>query len=152
MSQTQNSKIIKASTDKVFRALTDPKSIEVWQVPGEMTGKVHSHDFKVGGKYEMSLFYPDSENKTKGKSKDKEDRFTAEFIDIIPNRKIVEKIYFQSDDPSLKEPMTMQIDLLPETVGTKVTFTFKNIPKGVKPEDNEEGTISSLEKLAKLVE
>ena len=36
--------------------------------------------------------------------------------------------------------------------GTKVTFLFKDIPKGIKPEDNEAGTISTLEKLAHYVE
>ena len=100
----------------------------------------------------MSLFYPDSEKETKGKSGDKEDKFMAEFMDIIPDKKIVEKIHFQSDDPNFNEPMTMEINLEPEASGTKVTFVFKNIPKGIKPEDNEVGTISSLEKLAKLVE
>ena len=152
MAETENSKHIKSTADKVFQALIDPKAIEIWQVPGEMTAKVHSYNFKVGGKYEMSLYYPDSENKTKGKSGEKEDRFTAEFIEIIPNKKIVEKVHFQSDHPSFKEPMIMQINLEPESDGTKVTFAFKNIPNGIKPEDNEAGTISSLEKLAKLVE
>ena len=152
MAETQNSKLIKSTADKVFQALTDPKAIEIWQVPGDMTGKVHSYSFKVGGKYEMSLYYPDTENTTKGKSGEKEDKFTAEFIEIIPNKKIVERVHFQSDNPSFKEPMTMQINLEPEHDGTKVTFAFENIPKDIKPEDNEAGTISSLEKLAQMVE
>lgn len=151
MAETQNSKLIKATADKVFQALTNPESIEIWQVPGDMTGKVHSYDFRIGGKYEMSLYYPDTV-KMKGKSGDKEDKFTAEFIEIIPNTKIVEKVYFKSDNPSFKEPMTMQISLEPECNGTKVVFAFKNIPKDIKPKDNEAGTISSLEKLAQLVE
>jgi uncharacterized protein YndB with AHSA1/START domain len=152
MAETENSKHIKSTADKVFQALIDPRAIEIWQVPNDMTGKVHSYNFKVGGKYEMSLYYPDTENTMKGKSGEKEDKFTAEFIEIIPNKKIVEKVHFQSDNPSFKEPMTMQINLEPESDGTKVTFAFKNIPKGIEPEDNEAGTISSLEKLAKLVE
>jgi uncharacterized protein YndB with AHSA1/START domain len=152
MAETQNSKTIKATPDKVFMALTDPESIEIWQVPGDMTAKIHRYDFKIGGKYEMSLFYPDSERKMKGKSGGKEDKFKAEFIDIVPNKRIVQKVHFQSNDPGFTEPMTMQIDLEPENDGTKVTFTFRNIPHGIKPEDNEAGTISSLLKLAQLVE
>jgi uncharacterized protein YndB with AHSA1/START domain len=152
MADTENSLLIKSTADKVFQALTDPKAIEIWQVPGEMTGRVHSYSFKVGGKYEMSLYYPDTENETKGKSGEKEDKFTAEFVEIIPNKKIVERVYFESDDPSFQEAMTMQILLEPVSDGTKVIFTFKDIPKGIKPEDNEAGTMSSLEKLAKLVE
>ncbi|MBX9851749.1 MAG: SRPBCC domain-containing protein [Cytophagaceae bacterium] len=152
MQTTQNSRVIKASPEKVFQALSDPKAIEVWQVPGDMTGKVHNYNFKVGGGYEMSLFYPEAEKKMKGKTNDKEDRFTSTFIEIIPNKKIVERISFQSTDPAFQEKMNSEVRLEPIDGGTKVTFFFTNIPKGIKPEDNEAGTISSLKKLADYVE
>ncbi len=149
---TQNSRIIKASPDKIFKTLTDPKAIEIWQVPGEMTGKVHSYELKVGSGYEMSLFYPDNEDKMKGKTSEKEDRFNAQFLEIIPNEKIVEKVSFDSNDFNFQEEMITEIRLEPVDDKTKVTFTFKNIPKGIKLEDNEAGTISSLQKLADYVE
>jgi uncharacterized protein YndB with AHSA1/START domain len=132
--------------------LTDPEAIEVWQVPGDMTGKVHNYNFQVGGGYEMSLFYPDNENEVKGKTNEKEDRFTSRFEEIITNKKIVETVTFESEDANFQEKMTMEIRL--EAIGdsSKVTFIFTNIPKGIKPEDNEAGTISSLQKLADYVE
>jgi hypothetical protein len=40
----------------------------------------------------------------------------------------------------------------PEETGTKVTIVFRNIPPGIRPEDNEAGTQSTLEKLARYVE
>ncbi len=152
MAETKNSKLIRATADKVFKALTDPGAIEIWQVPNDMTGKIHRYDFREGGGYEMSLYYPDTEKEMKGKSGEKEDKFSAEFVAIIPGTKIVEKVYFESDDPAFQEPMTMIIDLESVAGRTKVTFLFKDIPKGIKPEDNEAGTMSSLEKLAQLVE
>ncbi len=39
-----------------------------------------------------------------------------------------------------------------DTNSIKVTIIFKNIPTGVDPKDNEDGTEQSLEKLAKYVE
>ena len=36
--------------------------------------------------------------------------------------------------------------------GTEVTILFEGIPPGIRPEDNEAGCISSLEKLARYVE
>jgi hypothetical protein len=36
--------------------------------------------------------------------------------------------------------------------GTEVTMFVENIPKGIRPEDNERGSKSSLEKLVALVE
>ncbi|GLU52945.1 SRPBCC domain-containing protein [Dyadobacter frigoris] len=46
---TRNSKIIKASPAKIFKALTDPKGIETWRVPGDMTGKVRDYDLRENG-------------------------------------------------------------------------------------------------------
>lgn len=48
--------------------------------------------------------------------------------------------------------MIMEVRLEPHGNDTKVTFYFRNIPKGIKPEDNEAGTTSTLEKLARYVE
>ena len=46
----------------------------------------------------------------------------------------------------------MVITFEAEGAGTKVTILFKNIPSGIRPEDNEAGTESTLEKLARYVE
>ena len=152
LQSTQNSRIIKAKPEKVFQALTDSKALEVWQVPGDMTGKLSYYNFKEGGGYEMSLFYPYNEKMRKGKTNDKQDKFSANFVEIITNKKIVEKISFDSADPEFQEQMTMEIRLEPIDNNTKVTFLFKNIPNGIKPEDNKAGTISSHNKLLDFIE
>lgn len=151
-SSTQNSKLIHASPEAVYRAFTDPAALEVWLVPGDMTGKVHNFGLRVGGGYEMSLFYPSSDTTSLGKSADKEDRYTARFVELTPPRKIVEAIIFDSDDPGFSGEMTMEITFEAENGGTNVTINFKNLPSGIRPEDNEAGTKSSLEKLARYVE
>ena len=48
--------------------------------------------------------------------------------------------------------MTMVVTLEERDDGTEVTILFENIPPGIRPEDNDEGTRSSLEKLARYVE
>lgn len=148
--ETSNTRIIKADLPKVFHALSNPDSIVKWQVPGEMTGKIHFFDFSVGGGYSMSLYYPSNEGI--GKTESNEDRFTSKFLEIEINKKIVESVKFETQDKDFEGEMLMQIDLEKVETGTSVTFTFKNIPKGINPKDNEEGTESSLEKLAKLLE
>ena len=47
--------------------------------------------------------------------------------------------------------MTVSTTLAPEGRGTKVTIICENIPRGTRPEDNEAGCRSSLEKLASFV-
>ncbi|MBI5030490.1 MAG: SRPBCC family protein [Chloroflexi bacterium] len=149
---TRNSKTIKASPETLYRAFTNPKALAAWLAPGEMTGKVHSFDLRVGGGYEMSLFYPKSEKESRGKTRKKEDRYTARFVELVPSRKIVQAITFDSDNPSFSGEMIMEVKFEGRDSGTRVTITFKNIPSGIRPEDNKTGTRLTLDKLARYVE
>lgn len=100
---------MKASRETLYRALTDPKALAIWLAPGDMTGKVHHFDLRVGGGYEMSLYYPSSDTSFRGKTSDKEDRFTARFVELAPE-KIVQAVNFNSDDPSFAGEMIMEVD------------------------------------------
>jgi uncharacterized protein YndB with AHSA1/START domain len=149
---TLNSKFIKASPEALYRAFTDPAALAVWLAPGEMTGEVHSFDGRVGGGYQMSLYYPASEEAFRGKSSEREDRFTARFVELTSPKKIVQAITFDSDDPAFSGEMIMEVTFEAEAGGTTVSILFKNIPPGIRPEDNEVGTALTLEKLARYVE
>jgi uncharacterized protein YndB with AHSA1/START domain len=149
---TRNSRFIKAPPEALYRAFTDPVALAVWQAPGDMTGKIHSFDCRVGGGYQMSLFYPSSEKVSRGKTAEREDRFTTRFVELTPPRRIVEAITFDSADPAFSGEMTMEVTLEAEDGGTTVSIVFRNIPSGIRPEDNETGTRLSLEKLAHYVE
>lgn len=48
--------------------------------------------------------------------------------------------------------MIMVVTFEAEDGGTAVSILFKDIPPGIRPEDNESGTQSTLEKLARYVE
>jgi uncharacterized protein YndB with AHSA1/START domain len=149
---TRTSRVIKASRDALYRAFTDPAALTVWLAPGEMTGKIHEFDARVGGGYRMSLFYPSSEHVYRGKTSEREDRFTARFVELTPPSRIVEAISFDSVGPAFLGEMTMTITFEERDGGTEVTILFENIPPGIRPEDNEAGSRSSLEKLARYVE
>ena len=149
---TLNSKFIKVPPEALYKAFTDPVAIAVWQAPADMTGKVHSFDLRVGGGYRMSLFYPESQKTLRGKTSQREDRFTARFVELTPPRRIVEAITFDSVDPAFSGEMTMEVTFEAEDGGTTVSILFKNIPLGIRPEDNEAGTELTLEKLARYVE
>lgn len=99
----------------------------------------------------MSLFYPQSEKEAKGKSAEKEDRYTAHFLELMPFKKIVQAINFDSSDPAFAGEMIMEVLFEPKETGTIVTIIFRNIPPGIRLEDNEAGTQLSLEKLERYV-
>ena len=149
---THNSKFIKATPEALYRALTDPAALAVWLAPGDMTGEVHRFDDRVGGGYEMSLYYPSSETTFRGKTREREDRYTARFVELTPPSRIVEAITFDAVDPAFEGEMLMVVTLEAEDGGTTVSIFFKDIPSGIRPENNEAGTRLSLEKLAGYVE
>lgn len=149
---TKNARDIKATPKEVYNAFINPAALAFFQAPGDMTAKMHYFDFWVGGGYQMSLYYPEKETEKKGKTTSREDKFTARFIEIIPNEKIVEAIQFNTSNAGFAGEMIMEVTFDPVDAGTRVTFLFKNIPDGIKPEDNKAGTISTLEKLAAYVE
>ena len=100
----------------------------------------------------MSLFYLSSEQVYRGKTSEREDRFTARFVELTPPTRIVEAITFDSTDAAFAGEMTMVVTFEERNGGTEVTIVFENIPPGIRPEDNDAGTRSSLEKLARYAE
>ena len=148
---TTNFRDINASPEQISRALTAPAALETWQVPGDMKGKVHNYEGSVGGGYQMSLYYP-GKSDMRGKTTDQEDRFTARYLELLPGKKIVQAVTFDTSDPNFFGEMIMTITIEPKESSTRVTFSFTNIPDGIDPRDNEAGTLSSLEKLAQYVE
>lgn len=100
----------------------------------------------------MSLHYPSNDYVHHGKTSDREDRYTARFVELTPPEKIVETISFDSDDAAFSGEMIMSITLEERDGATAVTILFENLPSGIRTEDNDAGTRSSLEKLARYVE
>jgi uncharacterized protein YndB with AHSA1/START domain len=149
---TRTSRVIEATPEALYQAFTDPAALAIWLAPEGMTGKVHELDLRVGGGYRMSLFYPASEQVYRGKTAEREDRFTARFVELTPPSRIVEAITFDSEDPAFSGEMTMMVTFEEKEGGTEVTFLFENIPPGIRPEDNDAGTRSTLEKLARYIE
>jgi uncharacterized protein YndB with AHSA1/START domain len=148
---TRNTKLIQAPPEAIYRAFTDPAALAVWLVPGDMTGTVHHFDYRVGGGYQMSLYYPASDPTVQGKTAEREDRYTARFVELTPPHCIVTAITFDSADPAFAGEMIMAVTLEAADGGTLVAIEFQNLPPGIRPEDNDAGTESILEKLARYV-
>jgi uncharacterized protein YndB with AHSA1/START domain len=100
----------------------------------------------------MSLFYPPNEHAFRGKTSDREDRVNVQFLELARPRKIVEVVSFDTTDPGLVGEMTMTATFEKISGGTEVTLVFKNLPPGLRAEDNEAGARSNLEQLARHFE
>jgi uncharacterized protein YndB with AHSA1/START domain len=147
---TRNVALIEATPREIYRAFLDPELLAAWLAPDEMTLSVHTFDAREGGEFRMSLAYPAGEGGA-GKTTADMDAYHGHFAELVPDRRIVEVIEFETDDPGFAGEMRMTVTLAATRQGTYVTIDFDGIPPGIALADNEEGTASSLEKLSGLV-
>ena len=151
---TKVSRLIKAPLQAVYRAFLDRDALAAWLPPETMAGRVHALDPRPGGKFAMSLTYQDPQLAPGGQGKTSEntDTFQGRFVELVPDEKIVWAVQFDSPHPEFAGEMRITWSLADAGDGTQVSVLCENIPPGVRPEDNEMGSRSSLQKLAALVE
>ena len=149
---TRTSRVIRARPEELYAAFLDPTALIDWLPPAEMTGEIHEFDARVGGGYRMSLFYPPDERASRGKTSDREDMVNVRFVELAPPRRIVEAVSFVTADPAFCGEMTMIATFEEVSGGTEVTLVCKNLPPGLRAEDNEAGVRLSLAQLARRCE
>ncbi|HXY09620.1 MAG TPA: SRPBCC domain-containing protein [Terriglobales bacterium] len=146
------SRMVKAERTAVYHAFLDPETLVSWLPPDTTRGQVHVFEACEGGKFRISLSYQDPEHSPHGKPSDDTDTFQGRFVELVPYTKIVEVIEFESEDPGFGGEMRITVSLDDADGGIKITMLYEDIPRGIRPEDNERGSQSSLEKLATLLE
>ncbi len=146
------SNVIKAPRKTIYRAFLDPEAVASWLAPDTMRGHIHTFEPQEGGKFRISLTYQNPGDAQRGKTTEGTDTYHGRFVQLIPDEKIVEAIEFESENPDFAGEMIMTVLLADVEGGTEVSLLYDNLPAGVRPEDNEAGSLQSLRKLAALVE
>jgi len=147
---TQVSRTIHAPRSVVYAALIDPDAIARWRAPDDMECLVRTFDAREGGEFRISLTYKDA-GRT-GKSAGRTDTYHGRFLRLIPDEQVVETMQFETDDPAMRQPMTLTTTLHDAADGTEVVMLHEGVPDVVSPTDNELGTRMALASLARLVE
>ena len=131
-------RVFKAAPERVYRAFLDPDAMAKWLPPHGFTGKVHSIDARVGGRYKMSF-----RNHSTGSSHS----FGGEYLELVPNERIVHTDAFGP-------PGTMKttITLKKVMVGTEVNIVQEGVPDAIPAEACYLGWGESLQLLQQLVE
>jgi uncharacterized protein YndB with AHSA1/START domain len=148
---TSVSKVINAPRHAVYQAFLDGNAVASWLAPDNMRGAVDTFEPREGGKIRLSLTYlnvEDSPDGKGGKSSEDTDIVQGRIIELVPDEKIVWLTEFESQDPAFSGAMTLIWSLTDVDGGTEVTVRCENIPRGIRPEDNEAGSRSTLENLA----
>lgn len=151
MTTTQVARRLRASRERVYRALLDPDAVARWRFPAGMTCEVHEFHGVQGGMLRISLTY-ESEQRV-GKTAGRTDTYRGRFAVLVPDELVVEVDTFESDDPALTGEMTSTIRLAEAPGGcTDLVATHEGLPASVSPEDNMTGWGQALDRLAALVE
>lgn len=119
-------------------------------VPTGMTSHVHSLDPREGGSFRISLTYDTPAGA--GKTTADTDTHHGHFVKLVPDEQVVEIVEFETTDPALRGEMTITITLADADGQTEILAVHDGLPPGVRAADNETGWLSSLDKLAALVE
>ena len=143
------SRLIAASPDRLYAAHLDAEAVAAWRPPQGMRAEIYRFDPRPGGGYRMAFVYEDPS--IGGKSGNNADVFEARYLELVPSRRIVERVTFESDDPALAEPMTVTTTFTPEAGGTRVTSTLENVSPAIGEADHQAGIASSLANLARYV-
>ena len=133
-------RVLKATPDRVYRAFLDPDAMVKWLPPHGFTGKVHSMDARVGGRYKMSF-----KNHSTGSSHS----FGGEYLELVPNERIRHTDTFDKGPPGT---MTVTITLKKVLVGTELNIVQEGVPDVIPAEACYLGWGESLALLAQLVE
>ncbi|MCU1360788.1 MAG: Activator of Hsp90 ATPase 1-like protein [Ilumatobacteraceae bacterium] len=150
MSTTRLARHIDAPPSTVYRLLLDGDAVQHWMVPDGMTSRIHSFDGRQGGAFRISLTYDMPTDA--GKSSSQTDTFHGTFVRLVPDTEVVQSVEFETDDPDLTGEMTITYTLTESDGGTDLVSVHEHLPPGVSPEDNEQGSRMSIDKLAALAE
>lgn len=150
MSRTDTAtRIVAASPEAVYAAMTEPNALLAWLPPEGMTGAFKEFDLRPGGRYRLVLTYADKT--IAGKTGENSDDVSVRFLDLVPGALVSQAVDFVSDDPAFSGTMVMNWILRAVPEGTEVTIRAENVPSGISAEDHAEGLNSSLTNLAKFL-
>lgn len=146
------SRVIRASPQALYRTLLDPVAVATWRPPQGMRCVIHAFDAREGGRFRMALIHAGIEHATPGKTSAHVDLVEGRFRELVPDRRVVEIVAFESDDPAFAGAMTITTTLTAVAGGTEVTIRCDEVPPGIGAADHAEGMASTLANLAAFTE
>ncbi|MGN6250918.1 MAG: SRPBCC domain-containing protein [Marmoricola sp.] len=138
---------IAASPERVFAAMTSAEAMAQWLPPTGMSGRFEWFDARPGGGYGLVLTH-DAASATAGKSTADADVVAVRFVELVPGRRLVQAVDFDTDDPAFSGTMTVTWQLHRGGDATQVEITAHDVPPGISAEDHAVGMNASLDNLA----
>jgi uncharacterized protein YndB with AHSA1/START domain len=147
-------RVFDAPVELVWKAWTDPQYVMQWWGPVGFTCPMCKMDFRVGGKFLISMKSPDGQEFYNG----------GEYHEIVPFEKIVSSMYFADADGNKVEAAELGIEhaaiedaydvTLFEDLGngkTRLTFIGNEPAEDAAASGQTEGWNQILEKIAAVI-
>ncbi|MEI6233407.1 MAG: SRPBCC family protein [Planctomycetota bacterium] len=134
-------RILRAPTERVYRAFLDADALCKWLPPHGFTGRMHHMNAQVGGSFKMS-FYNFSNTKSH--------TFGGEYLELKPHELIRYTDTF--DDPNMPGVIHVTVTLKAVFCGTELNVVQEGIPAVIPAEACYLGWQESLNLLAQLIE
>lgn len=143
--------LIHVDPSEVFTALTSREALLAWLPPRGMHGRFERFDMRQGGSYRIELTYDDPSD-TSGKTSTHSDVSEVRIVQLVPGKRIVQEVDFESDDPAFRGTMQMEWNLHGVDDGTEMEVVARDVPVGIRARDHALGIMSSLANLAGYLE
>lgn len=143
---------MKAPAGSVYGALTTRDAVQAWLAPAGARAVVHEFEPRPGGRIRVTLIFETLGATGARKSSKNTDVVEGDFLELSPDEMVRQRFTFVSDDPAFAGAMVMTWRLTPRNEGTDVEVRAEGVPRGISPDDHEQGMRSSLANLAKFVE
>ena len=140
-------RLVRASPAVTYRAFVDGEALMAWLPPEGMSGRALLFEPWEGGRYRVELRLLGEGHGAPGKTTERTDVTAGRFLELVPGRRIVQTVEFESADPAFAGTMVMSWEFDAAPGGTQVIVTARNVPLGISAEDHSAGLASSLENL-----
>jgi uncharacterized protein YndB with AHSA1/START domain len=145
-------RVVKPPPADIYRAHVDPNALVRWLPPTGMKGRIETFDPGDGREYRIVLTYVDASQSATGKTTRDADVVHGRFLELVPDRRIVQSVRFESADPNFAGEMKLTWKLNQAPEGTTVVITAENVPDGITRADHEAGFAATLDNPAAFVE
>ncbi|WP_010530518.1 SRPBCC domain-containing protein [Lentibacillus jeotgali] len=101
------SRVIMTSPQTIYQSFLNPEALVSWLPPKGMSGHIDMFEPHEGGTYRVTLTY-EIDQSNPGKTSENTDVAQGKFVELVPDKRIVQSVEFDSEDPAFSGEMTQK--------------------------------------------
>lgn len=128
------------AVEKVYRAMSEPEHVKRWFCPMDCPVKIDAWDFRVGGKYDLTMQMDDGDHQVVG-----------EFVELVTDRTLSMSFYWTVSE-TMRTPSLVTFTYAEKDGGTELTMHHSKLP-GIESRDaHNEGWTLAMGRLGQALQ